>query len=370
MTSETFGQSSSDLFGHVDQDSSSVNKSQPHAPLLAKVRACRLCGIEKPFSEFYVNSKRSMKHSCKDCDREAERQRKRANPELTAKRQKDWRLNFRGHALTNVARHRAKSRGIPFDLDPANIQERIDAGVCELTGIPFSLDTPRAWNAPSRDPLRRECDGEYMGRAEDYGDCVGDFSEAEFRERALASLFDDGTEAADQSSWLSRVFSDLDGAAYAVGWANLPACSVGAPHRRERLFWGAMANAESLRRRGWQDDEDGWRRQRASADSGAGGVGDAEGAGLEERADAGMAPPRQRQTEGRPARLPGRAGFWGDAEWRVGADGKARRVKPGICLLSHGFPNRVGLLRGFGNAIVSQVGAKFISAFIEAAMSV
>jgi DNA (cytosine-5)-methyltransferase 1 len=47
-------------------------------------------------------------------------------------------------------------------------------------------------------------------------------------------------------------------------------------------------------------------------------------------------------------------------------DGKARRFEPGSFPLAHGLPGRVGLLRGYGNAIVPQVAAEFIQAFREA----
>jgi len=52
----------------------------------------------------------------------------------------------------------------------------------------------------------------------------------------------------------------------------------------------------------------------------------------------------------------------GSYEWVIGADGKARRVKSGVRLLAHGVPNRVGLLRGFGNAIDPRPAAAFIQA--------
>jgi DNA (cytosine-5)-methyltransferase 1 len=35
--------------------------------------------------------------------------------------------------------------------------------------------------------------------------------------------------------------------------------------------------------------------------------------------------------------------------------------------LAHGVPGRVGLLRGYGNAIVPQAAAEFIAAFLDAA---
>jgi hypothetical protein len=54
-----------------------------------------------------------------------------------------------------------------------------------------------------------------------------------------------------------------------------------------------------------------------------------------------------------------------DCEWVIGADGKQRRVKPGVRLLVDGFPNRVGLLRGFGNAIDPRPAAAFIKAALN-----
>src|SRR5690606_33984850 len=57
---------------------------------------------------------------------------------------------------------------------------------------------------------------------------------------------------------------------------------------------------------------------------------------------------------------------WNDSVWIPCADGKARRIKPGLEPLVDGLPGRVALLRGAGNAIVPQVAAAFIRAFMDA----
>jgi DNA (cytosine-5)-methyltransferase 1 len=51
---------------------------------------------------------------------------------------------------------------------------------------------------------------------------------------------------------------------------------------------------------------------------------------------------------------------WSEFDILPCTDGKARRVEPGIFPLAHGVSGRVGLLRGYGNAIVSKVAAQFI----------
>lgn len=61
-----------------------------------------------------------------------------------------------------------------------------------------------------------------------------------------------------------------------------------------------------------------------------------------------------------------RFNFWSGAEWRIGQDEKIRPVEPGTFPLAYGVPARVGRLRGYGNAIVPQVAAEFIKAFLGA----
>ena len=58
--------------------------------------------------------------------------------------------------------------------------------------------------------------------------------------------------------------------------------------------------------------------------------------------------------------------FWRACDWLLCRDDKWRPVEPGLEPLAHGVPGRVGLLRGYGNAINPWLAAEFIQAFEEA----
>jgi hypothetical protein len=58
-------------------------------------------------------------------------------------------------------------------------------------------------------------------------------------------------------------------------------------------------------------------------------------------------------------------GAWDRADWIAAPDGKPRRTEPGLQLLADGSPARSRRLRAYGNEIVPQVGAAFVSAFLE-----
>lgn len=283
-------------------------------------------------------------------------------------------------------------------------------------------------------------------------------------------------------SWLDLVFADMEGAGYACAAANLPACSVGAPHRRQRILFVAYADEVRQQRAGlarfgfagpthrcdcghvadsheWHSEgpqecgecsctyfafdrgmanTDGQPRRllaarreprradaQASRSREAGELADAKGTGRQERRNPrgshragsiddsalrsvanatserrngvkGNTRTRREQSEfarggtagcvgdpegaGRAARWTSQTigdprepcrsvstDHWSPCEWISCSDGVSRPVEPGTHPLAHGVPGRVGLLRGYGNAIVPEKVAAFIVAALEAA---
>jgi len=142
-------------------------------------------------------------------------------------------------------------------------------------------------------------------------------------------VFGEQVASAINHGWLDGVSADLEAEGYACGAAVLGAHSVNSPHQRQRLYWVAYGNDKRLER---GDSV----RECSCDDAGAGGVAD------------------------------GSPSFWAGTNIQC-RDGKTRRIpsEPALFPLADGLSGRVGLLRGAGNAIVPQVAAEFVSAFLE-----
>ena len=56
--------------------------------------------------------------------------------------------------------------------------------------------------------------------------------------------------------------------------------------------------------------------------------------------------------------------FWGTSDWLFCRDGKWRPVERGTYPLAFRIPARMGLLRGYGNAICIPVAKAFIEAYL------
>jgi DNA (cytosine-5)-methyltransferase 1 len=174
-------------------------------------------------------------------------------------------------------------------------------------------------------------------------------------------IFGEQVEAAIRHDWLDLVHADLEGAGYTVGAGCLPAASVGAPHQRQRLWFVADSDSERLGRTQEQQTAKGSRVSIRSGGGEFGSMADASRTGLERR---------EREPERTPEFSAGAGGMdgapWSELEWLPCADGKTRPTRPGLFPLAHGVSGRMGRLRAYGNAIVPQVAAEFITAYLGA----
>lgn len=204
-------------------------------------------------------------------------------------------------------------------------------------------------------------------------------------------LFGEQVAPAIAKSWMCDLQAHLERENYAVGFAVLPACSVGAPHKRERLFFGAhrMANADGNIYGRQERGSDGASESTEAGDgthitkswkSGGNGADvccvaypSQCGRRKERENTRGVAigDSEERWSSGHGASCGDNTanphhGFWSYVDWLGCRDGKFRPVEPGAFPLANGIPARVGRLRGYGNAIVPQVAAEFIKAFMGA----
>ncbi len=162
----------------------------------------------------------------------------------------------------------------------------------------------------------------------------------QIRIRRPDTIFGEQVGNAVGFGWLDGISADLEREGYTVGACLLGAHSVGAPHIRQRLYWVAFT---------------GQPRESRGAVS---GLGNPDNEGPQGRVIGGDRA-RERLTG------PAGVGFWERSDTLLCADGKRRRIEPGTFPLAHGVPARVGKLRAYGNAIVPQVAAEFIKAFME-----
>jgi len=232
-----------------------------------------------------------------------------------------------------------------------------------------------------------------------------------------ATIFGEQVASPDGRRWLARVRFDLEEMGYAVGAADLCAASVAAPHARQRLFWVANAKApgpqisgqcgtlekEEIRRSRLQRFEQRAGDGKKLADS----VGFVQRTGSNVEGFEGsirgrdsnrpvvnndspgpQGHDRDENRSDQPGRLKENP-FRSDRYTIVDClDGKRRRVpcpESGIQPLAYGIPramgkgrakneklvissartSRIGQIKGYGNAIVPELAAEFIRAFLE-----
>lgn len=221
------------------------------------------------------------------------------------------------------------------------------------------------------------------------------------RECRPAAILGEQVDGAIAHGWLDLVWSDLEAEGYAIGAAVLGAASVGAPHRRQRLWFVAVAERLDPgglehafqpgleRHAGDERNRNQSGRERADAAGPASETGSndwveySEGRGTWPEEQSGQSHGNQQTSE--------TFGPWENTRWLWCRDQKWRPVEsvpsevaPGLAAdlglvrdaggayfspLIGKTKNRVGRLRGYGNAICAPVAVEFIKAYMEVASS-
>lgn len=232
-------------------------------------------------------------------------------------------------------------------------------------------------------------------------------------ERRPQHVFGEQVASGNTNTWFDLVQADLEGMGYAFGLVPFTSAGIGAPHIRERAYWVAHAHSQiddrrrDVRSNGWDEHSDGSHfngmaySNHRICDEGetlrTGRDAVLDGSGINRLANVtgqlhhqcndgtdefGWARhPEQNRLGSEPVRALEVNGFWRDADWLLCRDGKWRPVEPGTFPLVDGAAarlgrvepgvarlassNRVGRLKGYGNAINAQAAAEFIRAYME-----
>lgn len=155
----------------------------------------------------------------------------------------------------------------------------------------------------------------------------------------VAKAIDDG--------WLDDLHIEFEKQGYTVGASVLSASLIGAPHKRERLFFGAVSGMA------YTDSYKYWSTISRSNEEKNGTKGSYWKEILESWESIGA----DKDV----------LGFWDSGRKHLCRDGKYRYIEPTIPLLADGVPSTVGRLRGFGNAIVPPLAALFVRDFLSSA---
>ncbi|EEN7391596.1 DNA cytosine methyltransferase [Salmonella enterica subsp. enterica serovar Telelkebir] len=205
-------------------------------------------------------------------------------------------------------------------------------------------------------------------------------------ERRPQHVFGEQVASGNANTWFDLVQADLEGVGCVFGLVPFAAAGVGAPHIRERAYWVAHASSECESTTG--DKTGSATRLRICTIDGL-----ADTDGNEQRSFAISGTSHEHVATGRQqsaAEATGFCGdlrplevngFWRDADWLLCRDGKWRpvesgtfplvdgaaarlgRVEPGVARVASS--NRVGRLKGYGNAINAQAAAEFIRAYMR-----
>lgn len=212
-------------------------------------------------------------------------------------------------------------------------------------------------------------------------------------ERRPQHVFGEQVASGNANEWFDLVQADLEGMGYAFGLVPFTSAGIGAPHIRERAYWVAESAGEQRQKllpglEKGNCEKGSWPPAKPTGLCSVSCVANTNG----ERPQREWENCHQERREGSDVRQTGLRcgtgvsrtlevnGFWRDADWLLCRDGKWRPVEPGTSPLVDGAAarmgrvesgvarvassNRVGRLKGYGNAINAQAAAEFIRAYM------
>lgn len=185
---------------------------------------------------------------------------------------------------------------------------------------------------------------------------------------------------------LDEVLSDLEGEGYETTTFNLPACSLDAPHKRERIWIVGYFQRSGCKRQSWRRTGSVTENRHMEMETGA--FSNSQSDGRRQRNQNGgraqVAIGEAQQNPQRCSSLPRRLQIGANADQQHGHNGRLRAgeisqqqaprisisqqwpLEPGICRVANGVPRRVDRLRSLGNAVVPQL-TQLIGEMIERA---
>jgi DNA (cytosine-5)-methyltransferase 1 len=183
-------------------------------------------------------------------------------------------------------------------------------------------------------------------------------------------IFGEQVATAIGKGWLDGISTDLESENYSCGSAVLGAHSVSAPHLRQRLYWVGINRLGESSSTGWkQGEQTSTPTRQGDTTESTGDVGRMVQPfceGLERYSRNGDNGDKSRWINQKSSGSITETGnAWSKYDTLQFIDGKQRRIESSTFPLANGIPERVGLLRGYGNAIVPQVAKAFIEAFVD-----
>jgi len=110
------------------------------------------CGRELPLSSFSVVGGRPFVY-CVDCNKKRMANYRSLRPQgESADYSRRWRADNPARQLFHGTKHGASRRSIKFELPYEWFAEKIESGICELTGLAFQYDKLSLWR-PSPDRI-------------------------------------------------------------------------------------------------------------------------------------------------------------------------------------------------------------------------